>query len=79
MALTYHFEFRAEAATPAGTLEDFLKCTEGEAKLLGFAPTTVVNGPFDTVAQREFSRRVAPPLPIEDIRLKGADLAKDLA
>ena len=43
------------------------------AKSLGFAPTTVLNIPFDTAERREFARRVGGGFSRED------DLLKDLA
>ncbi len=77
MGLTYHFSFRAPATVSPEVLEAFLQNVEGDARLMGFQPTTVVNGPFDTPERREFSRRVARGLTIEDERLRGVELAKD--
>ncbi|MBX3738966.1 MAG: hypothetical protein KF715_19895 [Candidatus Didemnitutus sp.] len=75
MGLSYHWSIRAPAAVPAAELADFLANVEGDAKLLGFAPTIVVNGPFDTPERREFARRVARPLTVEDPRLRDVVLA----
>ncbi|MFA6046513.1 MAG: hypothetical protein WC718_16130 [Phycisphaerales bacterium] len=74
MGLTYHFSFTAPADVPAARLEAFLQDIEGDARLMGFNPTTVVNGPFDEPGRREFARRVARGLHVEDPRLRGADL-----
>jgi hypothetical protein len=77
MALTYHFGFAAPAAKTAEELEEFLLNVEGDARLMGFAPTVVVNGPFDTPERREFARRTARGLVVEDSRLAGVELAED--
>lgn len=77
MGLSYHFSFRAPAEVPAERLAAFLAEVEGDAKLLGFGPTLVVSGPFDTPERREFAKRVARGLPVEDERLAGADLAPE--
>lgn len=45
---------------------------------MGFAPTAVVCGPFDTPERREFARRVARGFSVEDSRLKGVRLQDDL-
>lgn len=74
MGLSYHFSLRAPADVTAGRLAAFLENVEGDAKLMGFHPTAVVNGPFDTLQRREFARRVARGLLVEDERLRGADL-----
>ena len=77
MGLTYHFSFAAPAAVPAADLESFLQNVEGDARLMGFNPTTVVNGPFDTPARREFARRVARGLTVEDERLRSVELSME--
>lgn len=77
MGLTYHFSFRASAAVLPETLEAFLQNVNGDARLMGFHPTTVVNGLFDTSERREFARRVARGLTVEDKRLRGADLPSE--
>lgn len=74
MGLSYHFGFRAPAGTPADELAGFLANVEGDARLLGFDPTMVVHGAFDTAGRQEFGRRVARGLPITDQRLRGAGL-----
>lgn len=78
MGLTYHFGFTAPAGVPAARLEAFLQDIEGDARLMGFSPTTVVNGPFDTPERREFARRVARGLTVEDARLRGTEPAEGL-
>lgn len=77
MGLSYHFSFRALADVPAERLAAFLGNVEGDAKLMGFAPTIVVSGPFDTDGRRAFAKRVARGLLVEDGRLAGADLPPD--
>lgn len=71
MGLTYHFSFTAPAAVTAEELEEFLQNVEGDAKLLGFEPTVVINGPFDTPERREFAKRTARGLVVEEDRLRG--------
>jgi hypothetical protein len=71
MSLTYHFSFDAPASVTAEQLAAFLNDVEGDARKMGFQPTTVVNGPFDNPERRDFSRRVARGLVIEDERLRG--------
>ena len=78
MGLTYHFSFTAPATAPSEELESFLKTTEGDARLMGFHPTTVVNGPFDTPERRDFARRVARGFVVEDERLCGVELPKEI-
>lgn len=78
MGLSYHFSFRAPGSTPHGALADFLHTIEGDAKLMGFSPTIVIDGPFDNAQRREFAKRVARPLTVEDCRLKGAVLPAEL-
>ena len=77
MSLTYHFSFSAPSTTTAEELETFLKNVEGEAQLMGFHPTIVVNGPFDTHERQDFSRRVARGLVVEDARLVGRNFSKE--
>lgn len=69
MGLTYHFSFAAPATVMAEDLAAFLEDVEGDARLMGFQPTTVVNGPFDCPERRDFARRVARGLVVEDVRL----------
>jgi hypothetical protein len=77
MGLSYHFEFRAPAAKTADQLVSFLRSVEEEAKKLGFAPTLVLDAVFDTTERKQFSRRLTTGLPVEDSRLKGANLPDD--
>jgi hypothetical protein len=77
MGLTYHFSFKASATTTALELETFLQGVQGEAKKLGFGPTTVINGLFDTTERKQFSRRLTTGFPVGDARLKGAMLPDD--
>ena len=74
MGLSYHFSFAAPTRVAAEELEAFLQEVEGDARLMGFHPTTVLNGPFDNPDRRSFSRRVARGLLIEDERLRGVAL-----
>ena len=76
MGLTYHYSFSAPATVTAGALEAFLQNVEGDAQLMGFRPTTVINGSFDTPERREFARRVARGLTVEDERLRGVELSE---
>lgn len=62
---------------PPEKLEAFLQGIEGGTRLMGFSPTTVVNGPFDTPDRREFAHRVARGLIVEDERLCGEELSKE--
>ncbi len=71
MSLSYYYEFTAPATVTAGQLETFLRGVEVDAQRLGFAPTTVLNVPFDTPNRREFSRRLGGSLIVQDERLKG--------
>lgn len=77
MGLTYHYSFAAPAAARSEELETFLKNVEGDTLLMGFHPTAVMSGPFDTPERREFSRRVARGLVVEDERLRTVKFAKD--
>jgi hypothetical protein len=77
MGLTYHFSFAAPATTRPEELEALLQIIEGDSRLMGFHPTTVVNGPFDTPERREVARRVARGLVVEDERLRGVEFAKE--
>jgi hypothetical protein len=72
MGLSYHFSFRAAPEISAAQLEEFLRGVEGDARLMGFGPTTVINGAFDTEERRGFSRRATRALTVIDERLKGA-------
>jgi len=74
MGLTYHFSFAASASVTAERLAAFLQDVEGDARLMGFKPTTVVYGPFDNPERRNFARRVARGLTVEDDRLRGVEL-----
>ena len=71
MGLSYHFTLSAPASATAAELEQFLKHVEAKAQMLGFQPTMVLNAVFDTVARREFGRRLTTGLFIEDSRLAG--------
>lgn len=77
MSLTYHFSFTAPPSVTAEALAAFLQDVEGEARLMGFDPTIVVNAPFDNSDRREFSRRTARGLVVEDERLRGVELPKE--
>lgn len=77
MGLTYHFSFTAPAGVGADELASFLQDVEGDARLMGFRPTTVVNGPFDNPERRQFARRVARGLVVEDERLRGLEFPAD--
>jgi len=74
MGLSYHYSFRAPATTTAGELRDFLGGVEGDARLMGFDPTIVVAGPYDTPERRGFARRIARGLVVEDPRLRDVRL-----
>ena len=71
MSLSFYYEFTAPASTPASELEAFLREVEGEAKALGFDPTSVLNVPFDTPERREFANRLGGNFTLQDERLKG--------
>ncbi len=73
MGLTYHYSFAAPAVVMADELAAFLQDVEGDARLMGFRPTTVVNGPFDNPDRRNFARRVARGFVVEDDRLRGVE------
>jgi len=77
MGLTYHFSFTAPAASTPAKLQAFLQNVEGDARLMGFHPTVVVAGPYDTPQRREFARRVARGLMVEDDRLRNVKFAKE--
>jgi hypothetical protein len=77
MALTYHFSFRAPESKRPEDLVSFLREVEQEARKMGFEPTVVLNAVFDTMERKQFSRRLTTGLPVEDARLKGADLPDD--
>lgn len=72
MGLSYHYSFRAPASATAESLANFLGGVEDDARLMGFEPTIVVYGPFDSPERRDFARRVARPLAVEDSRLRNA-------
>ena len=71
MGLSFFYEFTAPADTSALELETFLRDVEGEAKALGFNPTTVLNVPFDTPERREFANRLGGAFTLQDERLMG--------
>ena len=77
MGLTYHFEFKAPAATTAAELESFLRGIDQKAKAMGFRPTLVLNAVFDSSERKQFARRLTTGLPVEDARLRGADVPDD--
>ena len=62
----------ARPRMPAEQLEDFLREVEKLAQSLGFAPTMVLNVPFDTPERRDFARRLSGSYTVEDQRLKDA-------
>ena len=74
MGLSYHFTFRAPAATTAADLQKFLRTAEVEAKAMGFHPTFVLNAAFVTGEQEQFARRLTTGYWIEDEKLKGVTL-----
>lgn len=78
MGLSYHFSLRAPATARPGELAEFLRRVEAEARLLGFGPTAVTEGPFDTQERRDFARRIARGLTVEDPRLRGVEPAEGL-
>ena len=71
MGLTYHYAFKAPTTATAATLESFLRVVEVEARAMGFAPTAVINAPFETDDQRRFARLLTTGLRIEHDSLKG--------
>lgn len=75
MGLSYYFSLKAEPTKTPTQLESFLQKVEREAKKLGFAPTMVLNGPFDTPERREFARRLTSGLKLENAKLKGVVLS----
>jgi hypothetical protein len=77
MGLTYHFEFKAPATETAENLERFLRGVEKEAQGMGFRPTLVLNAAFDSTERKQFARRLTTGLPVEDARLKGANVPDD--
>ncbi len=44
---------------------------------MGFRPTMVLNAAFDTTERKQFARRLTSGLPVEDARLKGANVPHD--
>lgn len=79
MGLTYHFSFRAAGESTSGDLAGFLREVETEARSLGFSPTFLLDGPFDTAERVQFARRLTTGLPLEDPRLKDAQLSNQQA
>ncbi|MGA2542177.1 MAG: hypothetical protein ABSG78_11540 [Verrucomicrobiota bacterium] len=77
MGLNYYFKFGAPESKTAAELIAFLKGVEKEAQKLGFKPTMVLDALFDTAERKQFARRLTTGLPVEDIRLKGADIPDD--
>jgi hypothetical protein len=71
MGLSYHYAFSAPTGTQVSTLESFLRSLEHKARKMGFAPTTVLNVPFDTPERRQFSKRLGGYCHVEDSRLIG--------
>jgi hypothetical protein len=65
------------AAVTAEELELFLHGVEKEAQPMGFRPTLVLNAVFDTTERKQFLRWLTTGLPVEDPRLKGADVPDD--
>ena len=74
MGLTYYFAFQAPKAKRPEDLAVFLRSVEADAKKIGFEPTLVLNLVFDTTERKQFSRQLTTGLPVEDPRLKGAEL-----
>ncbi len=70
MGRSFYYEFAAPAAALADDLESFVLEVEGLAQSLGFAPTMVFNGPFDSAERRHFSTRLGGSLLVQDERLK---------
>src|SRR5258706_3469226 len=77
MGLTYHFFFRAPGERTASDLQAFLLLVEKDAQAMGFRPTLVLNAVFDSTERKQFARRLTTGLPLEDARLKGADVPDD--
>jgi hypothetical protein len=77
MGLTYHFEFMAAATETAENLERFLRGVEKKAQAMGFRPTMVLNAAFDSTERKQFARRLTTGLPVEDARLRGANVPDD--
>ncbi len=77
MGLSYHFSFTAPATKTAAELEAFLKEVESDAKAMGFAPTTVLDAPFDTKDRREFARRLTTGYWLESEKLKGVVVLRE--
>ncbi len=74
MSLSFYYEFTAPAESRADELEKFLQGVEQLAISLGFAPTTVLNVPFDTKERWDFARRLGGNFFVQDERLKGVAL-----
>jgi len=77
MSLSYYYEFTAPSTTPPEELEKFLGDVENLAKSLGFAPTTVLNIPFDNKTRREFARRLGSGFSLQDEKLKEIALPQE--
>jgi hypothetical protein len=71
MGLSHEVRFKAPGKTSAAKFEAFLKTVEAEARTMGFNPTHVLNGPFDTPERKEFARRLTHGLPLQSDRLQG--------
>lgn len=74
MSLSYYYTFSAPKTVLASELETFVKVVEQKAKAMGFQPTFVLNGPFDTEQKKQFARRITSGLLVNDPRLKGITL-----
>lgn len=77
MGLSYHYELGAPAGYAPDLLETFLLNVEGDARMMGFNPTVVRSGPFDTPERREFARRISRGLLVEDPRITRENFASD--
>jgi hypothetical protein len=64
----------APASALPEDLEEFLKDVELDAKRAGFNPTLVLYAQFDTAPRREFARRLAMSVRVNDARLKDVSL-----
>jgi hypothetical protein len=77
MSLSYYFTITAPATTTADQLAAFLSSVEKEAQRMGFRPTLVLDGAFDTAERREFAKQLTKGLTLEDERLKGVTVPAD--
>ena len=77
MGLSFYYEFMAPATTTARELETFLQGVEQFAQTLGFAPTLVLNVPFDTPERRAFARHLGGSYIVQDEALKGVTMRPD--